>query len=69
MFESITTEQRRFGWGPQQEEILLRPVELRSLFPGLEVLAYREGLVDSERGTKAVAGLVERKDSSHGVVR
>jgi SAM-dependent methyltransferase len=58
VFESFTMKQRRFGWGPQQEEFLLRPGELRSLFPGLEVLAYREGLAESERGTKAVAGLV-----------
>ncbi len=61
VFESFTTEQRRFGWGPQREEHLLRPGELRSLFPGLEVLAYDEGLVESERGTKAVAGLVAKK--------
>ncbi len=46
VFESFTTEQRRFGWGPQQEEDLLGPGELRSLFPGLEVLAYREGLAE-----------------------
>ncbi len=63
VFESFTTEQRRFGWGPQQEAFLLRPRELRSLFPGLQALAYREGLVESQsgRGTKAVAGLVARK--------
>ncbi len=63
VFESFTTEQRRFGWGPQQEEFLLRPGELRSLFPGLEELAYREGVAESEsgRGPKAVAGLVARK--------
>ncbi|MFB3093288.1 MAG: hypothetical protein ACE1ZN_02630, partial [Dehalococcoidia bacterium] len=35
--------------------------ELRSLFPELETLEYREGLAESERGTKAVAGLVARK--------
>ena len=61
VFESFTTEQRRFGWGPQQDEFLLRPGELRSLFPALEVLAYREGVVESDRGKKAVAGLVARK--------
>jgi len=63
VFESFTTEQRRFGWGPQQEEFLLRPGELRSLFAGLEELVYREGLVESQsgRGTKAVAGLVARR--------
>jgi len=63
VFESFTTEQRRFGWGPVQEEFLLRPGELRTLFAGLEELVYREGLVESQsgRGTKAVAGLVARK--------
>ena len=61
VFESFTTEQRQFGWGPQNDEFLLRPGELRSLFPGLEELAYREGLVEGDRGTKAVAGLVARK--------
>jgi len=63
VFESFTTEQRRFGWGPVQDDFLLRPGELRSLFAGLEELVYREGLVESQsgRGTKAVAGLVARK--------
>lgn len=63
VFESLTTEQKRFGWGPRQEEFLLRPGELRSLFPALEMLACREGVVerDSEPGMKAVAGLVARK--------
>ncbi|MDO8615860.1 MAG: class I SAM-dependent methyltransferase, partial [Dehalococcoidia bacterium] len=32
VFESFTTEQRRFGWGPVQDDFLLRPGELRSLF-------------------------------------
>ena len=66
VFESFTTEQRRFGWGPVQDDFLLRPGELRSLFAGLEELAYREGLVESQsgRGTKAVAGLVARKPAS-----
>ncbi len=61
VFESFTTEQRQFGWGPQNDEFLLRPGELREMFPGLEELAYREGLVEGDRGTKAVAGLVARK--------
>ncbi len=61
VFETFTVEQRRFGWGPQQREFLLRPGELRELFGELEVLVYREGVVDSERGPKAVAGLVGRR--------
>jgi len=60
VFETFTAEQRRFGWGPQQEEFLLRPGELRELFRGLEVVVYREGVVESERGPKAVAGMVAR---------
>ena len=69
VFESFTTEQRRFGWGPAQDDFLLRPGELRTLFAGLEELAYREGLVESQsgRGTKAVAGLVSRKPRRPGV--
>ena len=69
VFESFTMEQRRFGWGPQQEEFLLRPGELRTLFPGLEELVYREGLVESQsgRGQKAVVGLVARKRPRPGV--
>ena len=69
VFESFTTEQRRFGWGPQQDEFLLRPGELRSLFPALEVLAYREGVVESDRGKKAVAGLVARKPKAGEAAR
>lgn len=63
VFESFTTEQRRHGWGPQQDAFLLQPGELRSLFPTLKELTYREGLVESQsgRGTKAVAGLVARR--------
>jgi SAM-dependent methyltransferase len=64
VFESFTTEQRQFDWGPQNDEFLLRPGELREMFPGLEVLAYREGLVEGDRGMKAVAGLVARKRES-----
>jgi SAM-dependent methyltransferase len=69
VFESFTTEQRRFGWGPVQDDFLLRPGELRTLFAGLEELVYREGLVESQsgRGTKAVAGLVARKPPRRGV--
>jgi len=31
------------------------------MFASLEVLAYCEGLVEGDRGTKAVAGLVAKK--------
>jgi SAM-dependent methyltransferase len=62
VFETFTTDQRRYGWGPANDEFLLRPGELRSLFPGLETLAYREAVTEeSDRGPKAVASLVARK--------
>ena len=64
VFETFTTEQRRHGWGPTQDEHLLRPGELPSLFPGLEQIVYREGIAESERGKKHVAGLVARRPRS-----
>ncbi len=63
VFETFTLAQRRFGWGPQQEAFLLRPGELRELFPELAELDYREKVVEEEgdRGPKAVASLVGRR--------
>lgn len=63
VFETFTTEQTQFQWGPASEDHLLRPNELRALFPGLHTLAYREAVVEREstRGSKAVASLVARK--------
>jgi tellurite methyltransferase len=62
VFETFTLQQRQFDWGPREDGFLLRPGELRELFPELEVLAYREETEEEdERGTKAVAGLVGRK--------
>lgn len=61
VFETFTIEQRQFGWGPTEDEFLLRPGELQELFPQLETLVYREGIEESERGPKAIASLVGRK--------
>ncbi|MDP2726191.1 MAG: methyltransferase domain-containing protein, partial [Dehalococcoidia bacterium] len=62
VFETFTIEQRQFGWGPQPDEFLLKPGELRGLFPQLEELVYREGIEEEkERGLKAIASLVARK--------
>ena len=61
VFETFTTEQRQFGWGPAKDEHLLRPGELRGLFPGLEELVFKEGVEESDRGRKAVAGLIARR--------
>lgn len=63
VFETFTTEQRRFQWGPATEDHLLKPSELEALFPELDTLAYRECVVERESkgGSKAIASLVARK--------
>ncbi len=61
VFQTFTAPQREFGWGPSKDEFLLQAGELRELFPGLEVLVYREGVEESEWGKKAAAGLVARR--------
>jgi len=61
VFETFTAGQREFGWGPSRDEFLLQPGELPDLFPGLETLVYREGVLDTEWGKKAAAGLVARR--------
>ncbi|MFQ5880056.1 MAG: hypothetical protein ACE5IZ_07795, partial [Dehalococcoidia bacterium] len=61
VFETFTTEQRRFGYGPKNPGNMLRPGELRQLFPSLEPLFYREGVVPGEKGPKAIASLIGRK--------
>ncbi|MBI1885244.1 MAG: methyltransferase domain-containing protein [Chloroflexi bacterium] len=60
-FETFTIDQLRYGWGPRNPQWLLRPGELRSLFPDLETLLHREEVVEGKRGLKAVASLVARK--------
>ena len=61
VFETFTTEQLAFAWGPRAPQFLLRPGELRGMFPELEVLLYREGVVEGERGPKAIASLIGRR--------
>lgn len=48
LYETFTAEQRSLGWGPTRDEFLLRTGELPTLFPGLIVEAYEEGLTDEE---------------------
>jgi len=61
VFETFTVEQRQFGWGPKHDGFLLRPGELRELFPELEALVYREETRETVRGMRAAAGLVARR--------
>jgi SAM-dependent methyltransferase len=61
VFETFTIEQLQFGWGPKLPDHLLRPGELREMFAGLETLLYHEGVMQGDRGPKAVARLIGRK--------
>jgi tellurite methyltransferase len=61
VFETYTIDQLQFGWGPKNPDYLLRPGELREMFPDLETLLYDEGVVQGDRGPKAVASLIARK--------
>jgi len=61
VFESFTIDQLQFGWGPKNPDHLLRLGELREMFAGLETLLYHEGVVQGDRGPKAVASLIARK--------
>jgi SAM-dependent methyltransferase len=61
VFESFTIDQLQFGWGPKSPDHLLHPGELRDMFPDLETLFYHEGVVQGDRGPKAVASLIGRK--------
>jgi tellurite methyltransferase len=61
VFESFTINQLQYSYGPKDPAFLLRPGELRDMFPGLETLLYFEGGVEGDRGPKAVAQLIGRK--------
>jgi tellurite methyltransferase len=61
IFESFTIDQLQYSYGPKDPAFLLRPGELRETFAGLETLLYFEGVIDGDRGPKAVAQLIARK--------
>jgi 2-polyprenyl-3-methyl-5-hydroxy-6-metoxy-1,4-benzoquinol methylase len=58
LFETFTIEQASLPWGPRNPAYLLGTNELLRMFPGLQVVAYREGIL-GESG--AVARLVARR--------
>ena len=60
-FESFTVDQLQYGYGPKDPAFLVLPGELREMFAGLETLLYYEGVVEGDRGPKAVAQLIGRK--------
>ena len=56
LFETYTRAQVEFGGGPKNPEYLLDCGELRTAFPGLQILFYRE-----LRAGKGIASLLARK--------
>jgi SAM-dependent methyltransferase len=60
LYETFTTRQPELGWGPRNAAFLLRPGELRGLFPDLETLDTWEGIASGER-PEAVARLAARR--------
>ena len=63
LYETFTIAQAERPSGPSRPDFLLQPGELRSLFPGLEVLHYAESEMTGKPSTseEAVAQLVARK--------
>ncbi len=59
LYETFSTAQPELGWGPRNPDFLLRPGELRQLFPQLEVLDSWEGITRGPR-PEAVARLAAR---------
>jgi tellurite methyltransferase len=61
VFESFTIDQLQYSYGPKDPAFLLRPGELLEMFAGLETLLHFEGVIEGDRGPKAVAQLIGRK--------
>jgi len=59
LYETFTTRQADLGRGARNPDFLLKPGELRELFPDLIVLHYWEGLTEGDE-PEAVAQLVAR---------
>ena len=60
LFETFTVRQAEFATGPRNPAFLLAEGELPELFPGLEVLAFWEGVTDGS-SPAALARLAARK--------
>ncbi len=60
LYETFSTAQPELGWGPRNPDFLLRPGELRRLFPQLEVLEAWEGITRDPK-PEAVARLAARR--------
>ncbi|MBM4386041.1 MAG: class I SAM-dependent methyltransferase [Deltaproteobacteria bacterium] len=60
VYETFTTAQRELGGGPRRAAFLLKPGELRTLFPQLRTLRAQEGVFAEPQPT-ALARLVALK--------
>jgi tellurite methyltransferase len=60
LYETFTIHQRDLGYGPENPAFLLKPDELPSLFPGLEIALHWEGVSDEPRPA-AVARIAAQK--------
>jgi SAM-dependent methyltransferase len=62
LYETFTLHQRDLDYGPSNPAFLLKPGELPSLFPELEVVAYEEGAWGEPRPLE-LARLLARRPS------
>lgn len=62
LYETFTRDQPALGWGPSRDAFLLEAGELPTLFAGLDVIEFREGL-SAEARPAAQASLAARKPS------
>lgn len=61
LYETFTIEQRRFEGGPRQDDFLLQPGELPTLFPDLQVVEHAEGVVEEGGRPRALARFAGRR--------
>jgi SAM-dependent methyltransferase len=61
LYETFTRNQTELGWGPSREDFLLKPAELPTLFPNLELEVYEEGPSQDERAPRTARLLASRR--------
>jgi hypothetical protein len=61
VYETFTLAQEKLPHGPRNPAFLLRPGELRELFPGLRVRLFEEGLFGAGPERQALARLVAER--------
>jgi len=61
VYETYIVDQAELG-KPKNPDFLLQHNELISMFSDFRCLRYREGIFDSERGRKAIAGIIAQKN-------